>query len=141
MLGAGGLFAGGALWYAWERVWIWRRLSLADYAVDFRRSLRKADPAMPILVVICGLAAGAFASLTTNTARTLAIAGIGLLATILVSSIVLAEPVNSQFRRRPEGVVPPDAARLRNFWRRFHLVRTALGIAAFVLFVAAVSYA
>jgi anthrone oxygenase-like protein len=140
MLGASGLFAGAALWYAWERVWIWRRLSLADYAVDFRRSLRKADPAMPILLVTCGIAAGAFASLTSSTARTLAIAGIGLLVTILVGSIVLAEPVNSQFRRRPEGVVPPDAERLRGFWRRFHLVRTALAIAAFVIFITAVSY-
>jgi hypothetical protein len=38
----------------WERVWIWRRLELLAYAVDFRRSLRKADPALPILLVICG---------------------------------------------------------------------------------------
>ena len=28
MLGAGGLFTGGVVWYAWERVWIWRRLEL-----------------------------------------------------------------------------------------------------------------
>jgi hypothetical protein len=53
MLGAGGLFTGGVVWYAWERVWIWRRLTLRAYAVDFRRSLRKADPALPILLVIC----------------------------------------------------------------------------------------
>jgi hypothetical protein len=38
MLGAGGLFTGGIVWYAWERVWIWRRLELLAYAVDFRRS-------------------------------------------------------------------------------------------------------
>jgi hypothetical protein len=48
MLGVGGIFAGGIVWYAWERVWIWRRLTLPEYATDFRRSLRKADPAMPI---------------------------------------------------------------------------------------------
>jgi hypothetical protein len=46
MLGAGGLFTGGLVWYAWERVWIWRRLDLHEYAVDFRRSVRKADPAL-----------------------------------------------------------------------------------------------
>ena len=57
MLGAGGLFTGGLVWYAWERVWIWRRLDLHEYAVDFRRSVRKADPALPILLVICGVAA------------------------------------------------------------------------------------
>src|SRR5918993_2883114 len=33
MLSAGGLFTGGLLWYAWERVWIWRRLDLGEFAV------------------------------------------------------------------------------------------------------------
>jgi Anthrone oxygenase len=141
MLATGGLFTGGLVWYAWERVWIWRRLPLPVYAVDFRRSLRKADPALPILLVICSTAAGVFAWQTNGAARVLAIVGIGLLAVILVSSIVLAEPINSQFRRRPEGVVPPDAARLRRVWRHFHLFRTALAVAAFMLLTTAVSYA
>src|SRR5262245_7538510 len=141
LLATGGVFTGGVVWYAWERVWIWRRLGLAEYAVDFRRSLRKADPALPILLVICACAAAAFAWQTSGAARMLATAGIVPLAIILVSSIVLAEPINSQFRRRPEGVVPPDAERLRFVWRRFHLVRTALAVAAFALIVTAVSYA
>ncbi len=34
MLGAGSLFTGGVVWYAWERVWIWRRLPLTDYAAS-----------------------------------------------------------------------------------------------------------
>jgi hypothetical protein len=116
MLSAGGLFTGGLVWYAWERVWIWRRLALREFAVDFRRSVRKADPAMPILLVICAAAAGGFASLAEGGARMLALAGVGLLAVILVGSIVVAEPVNSQFRRLPEGVVPPQAERLRRRW-------------------------
>jgi len=141
MLGAGGLFTGGVVWYAWERVWIWRRLSLIQYAVDFRRSVRKADPALPILLGLSAVAAGAFAWQADGAARALALGGIGLLAVILVSSIALAEPINSQFRRRPEGVVPPDAEHLRRVWRRFHLARTALAVSAFALFVTAVSYA
>jgi Domain of unknown function (DUF1772) len=141
MLGAGGLFTGGVVWYAWERVWIWRRLTLEAYAVDFRRSVRKADPALPILLVMCATAAGAFAWLTDGAGRALAAAAIALLAGILVSSIVLAEPINSQFRRVAEGTVPPDADRLRRRWRRFHLVRTALAVAAFGCLVTAVSYA
>jgi hypothetical protein len=141
MLAAGGVFTGGIVWYAWERVWIWRRLTLPEYAVDFRRSLRKADPAMPILLVICGAAAGTFASLTDGAARMFAFTGVGLLAVILVSSIVLAEPVNSQFRRRPEGDVPPDAERLRRLWRCFHLVRTGLAVSALACLVTAVTYA
>jgi Domain of unknown function (DUF1772) len=141
MLGAGGLFTGGLVWYAWERVWIWRRLTLGEFAVDFRRSVRRADPAMPILLVICGAAAGVFASLVDGGSRTLALAGIGLLAVILASSIVVAEPINSQFRRLPEGVVPPQAERLRRRWRRFHLLRTGLGVAALACLVTAVTYA
>jgi hypothetical protein len=141
MLGAGGLFTGGLVWYAWERVWIWRRLDLRDFAVDFRRSVRKADPAMPMLLVICGAAAGVFASIGEGPARTFALASIGQLAVILVGSIVVAEPINSQFRRLPEGVVPSHAERLRRRWRTFHLIRTCLGIAAFACLLAAVTYA
>lgn len=141
MLGAGGIFTGGIVWYAWERVWIWRRLTLLEYAIDFRRSLRKADPAMPILLVVCAAAVAVFAWRTSGEARTLAAVAIALLATILVSSVVVAEPINSEFRRRPEGVVPPDAERLRRLWRRFHLVRTALAVTAFYLLVVAVAYA
>jgi hypothetical protein len=141
MLGAGGLFTGGVVWYAWERVWIWRRLPLRAYAVDFRRSLRKADPALPILLVISGIGAGSFASLSGGSARMLALAGIALLAVVLVSSLILAEPINSQFRRVPEGTVPECADELRRRWRRFHVVRTVLAVSAFALFITAVSYA
>jgi hypothetical protein len=140
MLGAGGLFVGGLAWYAWERVWIWRRLDLGAFAVDFRRSVRKADPAMPILLVISGTSAGVFASLSEGEASSLALVGVGLLAVILIASIVIAEPINSRFRCLPEGVVPPDAEDLRRRWRRFHLVRTALGIAALWCLITAATY-
>jgi len=122
-------------------VWIWRRLTLPEFAVDFRRSVRKADPAMPILLVICAAAAGVFASLTEGGGRSLELAGIGLLAVIMIGSIILAEPINSQFRQGPEGVVPPQAERLRRLWRRFHLIRTGLGIAALARLITAVTYA
>jgi hypothetical protein len=141
MLGSGALFTGGVAWYAWERVWIWRRLDLREYAVDFRRSVRRADPALPILLVICGVAGSGFAVVSQGAARTLAFVGIGLLGLILVSSVLVAEPINSRFRRRPEGDVPPDADRLRRVWRRFHLVRTFLAVAAFAFLLLAGSYA
>jgi hypothetical protein len=140
MLSAGALFVGGLVWYAWERVWIWRRLDIRAFALDFRRSVRRADPAMPILLVICGNAAGVFASLTGGGSRTLALAGIGLLATILIGSIVIAEPINSRFRRLPEGQVPPQAEQLRRRWRYFHLARTGLGVVALACLITAVTY-
>jgi len=141
MIGAGSVFTGGVVWYAWERVWIWRRLTLEEYAIDFRRSLRKADPALPILLMVCGVSAGAFAVLSNGPARTWALAGIGMLTVILIGSLVLAEPINNQFRRRAEGVVPEDAEHLRRFWRRFHMIRTALAVPAFLCLVTAVTYA
>jgi hypothetical protein len=60
---------------------------------------------------------------------------------LAVGSIVVAEPINSRFRRLPEGVVPPQAERLQRRWRRFHLVRTALGVAALACLITAVTYA
>jgi hypothetical protein len=60
---------------------------------------------------------------------------------ILISSIVVAEPINNQFRRRPEGIVPPDAEHLCRIWRHFHLVRTTVALAAFSFLTTAVSYA
>ena len=140
MLGAGALFTGGVVWYAWERVWLWQRLPLASYAIDFRRSVRKADPALPILLLITGTAAGIFASITGGLPRTLAIIAIIQLGFVLVGSLLLAEPINSQFRRRREGDVPPEAANLRDRWRRFHLLRTGFVIAAFFRLVTAVTY-
>lgn len=52
----------------------------------------------------------------------------------------MAEPINSQFRRRPEGDAPPDAEKLRARWRRLHLVRTVVTVAAFATIVLAVGY-
>jgi hypothetical protein len=37
MLATGGLFTGGVVWYAWERIWIWRRLELFVPAVRASR--------------------------------------------------------------------------------------------------------
>jgi hypothetical protein len=96
---------------------------------------------MPILLTICASAAAVFAWRTGGEARILTAVGIALLATILVTSILIAEPINSAFRRRPEGDVPPEAERLRRRWRHFHLVRTALALGAFLLLVIAVTYA
>jgi hypothetical protein len=95
---------------------------------------------MPILLVICGAAASVFASLSDAGLRSFAIVAIGLLAAILISSILVAELINSRFRRLPEGMVPDQADQLRRRWRRFHLLRTAVGIAALASLIAAVIY-
>jgi uncharacterized membrane protein SpoIIM required for sporulation len=57
MLVSCGLWAGGILIFAVERTNLWRRMTIDQYAVDFRRSLFRVDPMMPILGVIAGAAA------------------------------------------------------------------------------------
>lgn len=61
------------------------------------------------------------------------------IAVIIVASIVIAEPINSKFRRLPEGHAPDAAEQLRTTWRRFHLARTITGLAALACLAGAVA--
>ncbi len=139
MLGAGGLFAGGILVVAVERTNLWRRMPVEQYAVDFRRSLARVDPMLPILGALTGVGALLFALNASGRAATLTWTAVALLGVIIVSSLAVAEPINIRFRRLPEGEPPAGADRLRIVWRRFHYGRTLLGIAAFGCIVGAVA--
>lgn len=136
---AGGLFTGAIGLFAWERVWLWRRMAVDQFAVDFRRSLKRADPAMPILLVITAVGATGLASESDGAKQNLLLVAIACQLIILIGSVALAEPINSQFRRRPEGIAPPGVEGLRSRWRRLHLVRTALALAAFGCIAGAVA--
>lgn len=138
MLAAGGLFAGGILVVAVERTSLWRRMPVEQYAVDFRRSLARVDPMLPILGALTGVGALLFALNSSGRPATLTWVAVALLAVIIVSSLIVAEPINARFRRLPEGSPPEGAARLRVRWRRFHYGRTLLGLAAFTCIVGAV---
>ena len=78
--------AGGILIFAVERTNLWRRMPIDQYAVDFRRSLFRVDPMMPILGVIAGAAAIIFALQRSGAASGLAWAGIGFIALVVVAS-------------------------------------------------------
>lgn len=137
MLLAGGVFTGSAVFVAYERVAIWASMDLATYTIDFRRSIKRADPTQPILVTITLASGIGFAVQTSGTSRTLAFCGVACLLIILVGSIAFGEPINTKFRRRPEGVAPPEVERLRDTWGRLHRVRATLALAAFALLVVA----
>ena len=139
MLAAGGLFAGGILVVAVERTNLWRRMPVQQYAVDFRRSLARVDPMLPILGAASGAGALLFALNSTGRAAALTWVAVALFGVIIVGSLIVAEPINARFRRLPEGDPPPSAERLRVTWRRFHYGRTLLGIAAFTCAVGAVT--
>jgi hypothetical protein len=139
MIAFGGLFSGGLLFFAVERINLWRRMPVDQYVVDFRRSLYRADPLMPILGTSSALGAAVFALSAQGRAAALAWAGVALIAVIIIASIVIAEPINSKFRRLPEGHAPDAAEQLRTTWRRFHLARTITGLAALACLAGAVA--
>jgi hypothetical protein len=132
-----GLWSGGILIFAVERTALWRKMPLEQYTVDFRRSLLRSDPMMPILGVIAGAGATVFALNRSGAAESLAWTGLGLIVLVVVASIVIAEPINSKFRRLPEGQMPERADHYRTLWRRFHAVRNLASLAALSCLAAA----
>jgi hypothetical protein len=137
MLAFGGLYSGAILIYAVDRVHVWRRMPVDQYVVDFRRSLFRADPLIPIMGILGALGAVVFALNTTGRATVLAWVGFALIALIMVASITLAEPMNSKFRRLPEGQAPDRVEQLRIAWCRFHWARTVVALGALACLAAA----
>ena len=130
MLMFGGVWTGGILIVAVERTHQWERMSLEQYAVDFRRCLRRMDPLMPILGAVCCIGTLVFAINRQGAAATLAWLTLALMTVAILASIFIAEPMNSKFRDIPEGQIPERADYIRTKWRRFHAVRTILAIGA-----------
>jgi hypothetical protein len=137
MLAFGGLYSGAILIYAVDRVHVWRLMPVDQYVVDFRRSLFRADPLMPIMGIITELGTVVFALHSGDRAAVLAWTGFGLIALIIVASITLAEPINSKFRRLPEGQAPDRVEQLRITWCRFHWARTVVALSALACLAAA----
>jgi hypothetical protein len=137
MLAFGGLYSGAILIYAVDRVHVWRRMPVDQYVVDFRRSVFRADPLIPIMGVLSEVGAVVFAVNSEDRAAVLAWIGFALIALIIVASIALAEPINSRFRQLPEGQAPDRVEDLRITWCRFHWARTVAALGALACLVAA----
>lgn len=135
-----GLWAGGIMIIALDRTHAWSLMSIRDYAVDFRRSVRRLDPMMPILGLVGVLSAVGYALVVReSTAQLLAWGGAALVLVAIVASIVLVEPINSRFRRLPEGTPPPTAHDDRVSWRRFHRARAVVAVLAFAVLAIALA--
>jgi hypothetical protein len=139
MLVTGAVWTGVIVTYAVERVNLWQRMPLDQYAVDIRRSLYRVDPLQPILAVICMIAALVFALNIHGAAEAFTWAGFGLVAAVVVWSVTLMEPINSRFRQLPEGTPPEGLQEIRDTWRRRHLARTVVAVAAMVCLAIAVT--
>lgn len=139
MLVGGGLWAGGILMFAMERTNLWRRMPVEQYVVDFRRSVLRVDPLLPILGIMSCVGGVLFAVNNDGRAAALSWMAIVLVGVVIAGSIWIAEPINSKFRRLPEGQAPEGAADLRIRWHRFHAMRNVVALAAFVCMAAAVA--
>jgi hypothetical protein len=135
MLLSGGLFVGGLVAIAWERVPAWRATDLANFRTGFAHTLRRVDRLQPALLVVCLGSTIGFASSAGGAARTLAGLAAGGLLVVLVGSVAVLVPI--QRRLVASGSPPAGAGALRARWLGGHLARTALALGCFVLAVVA----
>ena len=136
MVVSGGLFAGGVMSIAWERVPAWRTTATPEFRSGFAGTLRRVDRLQPALLSICLVSTIGFAVTAAGAARTLAMLAAAGSLLILVGSLAWLVPIQ---RTLKSGSELPAAAvdGLRARWLRGHLVRTVLGVALFVLAVVA----
>jgi hypothetical protein len=136
MLITGGLFAGGVVSIAWERIPAWRAAELAEFRAAFAHTLRRVDRLQPVLLVLCLISTIGFALSADGTARTIAGLAAASLLVVLVGSVAWLVPL----QRRLVAPVAQPASVLESWrtqWLRGHVIRTVISLAALGLAVAA----
>jgi hypothetical protein len=135
MLVSGGLFSGGVMVFAWERVPVWRSLPWAEFRKEFAVTIRRADRVQPALLVASIVASIGFAVGATGAPRALALIGAaGFIATLVASGAIL---VPLQRRIIASSHKPATDEAMRRGWFRGHLGRSVLGVVCFTLMAAA----
>jgi DNA-binding MarR family transcriptional regulator len=135
MLISAGLFAGGVVTIAWERLPAWRAAELTEFRTTFAHTLRRVDRLQPALLVVSLVSTVGFAIAADGGARLAAVvAGAAMLAVLAGSGAVL---VPAQRRLVSKELPTAEAERLRTLWLRGHVARTVLAVAALGLVVVA----
>jgi hypothetical protein len=137
MLISAGLFVGGVISIAWERVPAWRATDLVDFRTGFEHTLRRVDRLQPALLVLCLGSTIGFASSAGGAARTLAALAAGGFLVVLVGSAALLVPIQRRLVRSGSAPSSEDVAELRARWLLGHLVRAAVALGCFALAVVA----
>jgi hypothetical protein len=137
MLVSGGLFAGGVLSIAWERVPVWRKSDFLDFQTAFAHTLRRVDRVQPALLVVCLVSTLGFAVSSGGSARTPALAAAAGLAVVLVGSVAWIVPIQRRLVASETGRPVPELERLRSQWLRGHVLRTAVALVSLILVVVA----
>jgi Domain of unknown function (DUF1772) len=140
MLIGGGLFAGGVVSIAWERIPAWRRADLPDFQAAFAHTLRRVDRLQPALLVVSLISTIGFAFTEDGAARISAVLAAGGYLIVLFGSAAWLVPLQRRLvASRPEQP-SPELENLRARWLRGHLVRTVVALASLTFAaVAAVS--
>jgi hypothetical protein len=137
MLLAAGLFAGGAVSIALERIPAWRGADLEGFKIAFAHTLRRVDPLQPALVVVSLISTIGFALSEEDAARVVAALSAAGFLIVLVGSGALLVPIQRRLVAAEPDAASPELESLRARWLRGHVIRTVVGLAAFVLAVVA----
>jgi hypothetical protein len=136
MVVSGGLFAGGLMSIAVERVPAWRRSDTGEFRVAFAHTVRRVDRLQPALLSISLVSTIGFAIVETGAARVFATLAAGGFVVIHLGSVAWLVPI--QRTLTSDAKLPPFAVEgLRTRWVGGHLFRTVAGLALFVLVVVA----
>lgn len=135
---SGGLFAGGVVSIAWERIPAWRSMELPDFQSAFAHTLRRVDRLQPALLVVCLISTIGFVLGANGAARTTALVAATGFLIVLVGSGAWLVPVQRRLVAADLEPPAPDAERLRSCWLRGHVIRAVVSLAALALGVVAV---
>jgi Domain of unknown function (DUF1772) len=136
MVVSGGLFAGGVVSIALERVPAWRTGGTADFRTSFVHTLRRVDRLQPALLSIWLIATIGFALTETGPARTLALVAAAGSLLILAGSVMWLVPIQRSVKSGTDQA-GTDLERLRARWVRGHLARTVGAVSLLIVAVVA----
>jgi len=137
MLIAGGLFAGGVLMIAWERIPAWRAADGEEFQTAFAHTLRRADRLQPALLVVSLISTAGFALTAEGAARGLALLASAGFLIVLVGSGAWLVPIQRRLVEPGSTAPASELDELRSQWLLGHLLRTVVALAALTLAVTA----
>jgi hypothetical protein len=137
MVVTSGLFTGGVLVIAWERIRVWRALPLPQFRTDFATTIRIADRVQPALLLASILATVGFGVSGNGAARAFAFVGAAGFIVTLVASVAVLVPLQRRIIASGKEASALEAMRRR--WFLGHLGRSALSVASFLLVAIAVA--
>jgi len=138
VLVSGGLFAGSAMAFAWDRVSAWRVMPLQQFMTDFGHTINRADRIQPALLLVAIVTGVGFGLTASGAARILALISAAGFLVVMLASLGILVPLQRRLLRATEEE-PGTIGGMQRQWFSGHFGRTALSVASFILAATAVS--